>query len=264
MKKLILAILVCWVMACTLFLIVSFKPVNSQEINTSEQRLQSQIDDLSQKISAFNNAVSQLQSQINDAGTVTGSSSNEEILTKIDAITTEGMNLTTKINALQTHVTDLQDKLKASGTIIGAVPIIVNGLSIVFITNDIQIGRTESISPNVAQFALKIINTTSLSLTNVDLTGTISCSRGFSQPLASGYPQLTDGSGLCTYVYYLQNGMLYFEAFGNAKTSLTIPAGGSITLRPKISILAAENDNLQEMVFKIALQSLTYDRVAAK
>jgi len=250
-------------MACTLFLIISFKPVNSQETNTFEQRLQSQIDELSQKLSTYNNTVSQLQTQVKEPGVV-DSSTNEQILTKIDALALDAINLTTKVNALQTHITDIQDKLKASGTVIGALPVTINGLSIVFITNDIQIGRTGSASPNTAQFAVKIINTTTSTLSNIDVTGTISCSKSFAYPIATGYPQLVDGAGLCTYIFYMQNGQLYFEAFGNAKTSLTITGGGSITLRPKISILAEENDNLPEMIFKIALRSLTYDRVAAK
>jgi hypothetical protein len=271
MKKLIIGILICWVMACTLFLILSYKSASSEKASTaatlsgSEARLQSQINDLSNKISSFNEDVSKLKSQENVTGTSTVSYANQQVSSQIDVITANAKKLTIQVNSLSTQIAELQDKLKTAGTMIGAAPVTVNGLSVVFITNDIEIGMTGSSSPSIAQFAVKIMNTTSSALTNVDVTGTIRSSEYYPDDiLASGYPQLTDGAGLCTYVYFIKNGDLHFEAFGNAKTSLSIPAGGSITLRPKIAVLAVANDNLPSMTFKIALETITFDKIATK
>jgi hypothetical protein len=263
MKRLIIIILACLVMASTL-LIISLKFANSEKvsvselISASEQKMQSQINDLcgkinvlSVKISVLNDNVSQIQIQSPPK--------------EIGSLTMDTINLTTKVNSLQTQVKDLQDKLKGAETIIGAVPITLNGLSIIFITNDINIGMTGSTNPSVAQFAIKIVNTTNSALTNIDITGTIKSSQYYPDDvLASGYPQLSDGAGLCNYVYFIKNGELHFEAFSNAKTSLSIPAGSSITLRPKISMLTIANEKLPDTIFKIALDTITYDRAATK
>jgi uncharacterized protein YlxW (UPF0749 family) len=297
-KKLAIVILACLLMACSLFLIKSFTAANSGEkssaelVSASEKRLQSQIHDLSTKMSTFDNIVSQFQSQTKANGTATDSPPDQQGLSEIDVIKGDARNLatevdslqtqvadlqsslnagdaenlTTKMDSLQTQVTELQNKLKVAETAIGITPVAMNGLSIMFITNDIELGITGSSSQSAAQFAIKIINTTSSAITSVDVTGTITGSHSFFyEPLASGYPQLTDGAGLCSYVFYIEQGQtLHFEAFGNAKTSLSIPVGGSITLRPKISMSPAADQALSVMTLRIALKAITYDRAVTK
>jgi uncharacterized protein YlxW (UPF0749 family) len=271
-KILIITIAACSFIALSLFIIKSFTQVNSEGISpdeitsASEQRLQSQIDDLSTKLSVFNNILSQLQSQSKATGTQAVSPANEQqVLSKIDAFAADTQQLSFEIDSLQAQVATLQGKLEAADAAIGITPVTSNGLSITFITANIEIGMTGSSYPGTGQFAIKIANTTDSALTNVDVTGTITSSRYFSGTLASGYPQLSDGNGLCSYVFFItEDEKLNFEAFGNAKTGLSIPAGGSITLRPKISILATANENLPAMTFGLALNNISYDTVAVK
>jgi hypothetical protein len=52
--------------------------------------------------------------------------------------------------------------------------------------------------------------------------------------------------------------IITFEAYGS-KGSLSIPIGGSITIRPKISILAVSPNKLSPTTFTIALKAITYD-----
>ena len=173
--------------------------------------------------------------------------------------------LTTAVVSLQNQVTALQGSLKAAETTIGTTSVTVNGLSVVFITNSIDIGTTGSSTPSVAQFAVKVINTTGSVLTNIDVTGTISSSQYLSGAFAPGYPQLVDGAALCSYAYSNSgSGTLHFEAYANAKAGLSIPAGGSITIRPKISFLAGTNYQLPAMTLTIALNTITYDSAATQ
>jgi hypothetical protein len=291
-KQIIIVILSVAIMASSLFLIVAYKPANSEAksssetVSTSEQRLQSQINELSIKLSAANTILSQLQSQPKSTGTQTASSTGKidavaadtkTLAALVDSLQTQVSalkaadekddlnNLTAVVGSLQTQVKDLQNKLKGAETTIGSTPVTVNGLNIIFITDEIKIGITDSTSPNAAQFAIKVINTTNSALNSVDITGTITTSQNFSESFASGYPQLIDGAGLCSYVYFIkQSNIMHFEAFGNAKTSLSIPVGSSITLRPKISLLAMADGQLPPATINIALDTITYDKVTAK
>ena len=212
-------------------------------------------------MSAFNNIVSQLQSQIKALETPTTSPSNPQASSEIDAMTASIKKLNTAVGSLQTQVTALQDSLKAAETTIGATSVSINGLSVIFITNIIDIGMTGSSTPGVAQFAIKIINTTNSTLSNIDITGAITSSYYLSGTMASGYPQLTDGAGLCSYAYSCGGtNAINFEAYSSTKTSLSIPAGGSVTIRPKISVLAVTNNQLPAMTLTLALNTITYDK----
>jgi hypothetical protein len=259
----------CSLIALALFLVKSFIHANSEEtspaeiVTASEKRLQLQINDLSSKISAINNTVTQLQSQPTVTGIPTASPANQQqISNNIDAITADTQQLSSKIDSLQAQVATLQDKLTTADTAIGITPIILNGLSITFITNNIELEMTGAAIPSAGQFAIKIANTTSTAFTNVDITGTITSSQNLTDDLAPGYPQLADGAGLCSYVFFMtQYKIMNFEAFGVGKTALSIPAGGSIILRPKISLLAAVNEHLPAISFSLALKNITYDIV---
>ncbi len=275
MKKriiyIIIVITVAIIIVCSFLVFKSCNPAKSDDTSTtktasiSEQQLQSQIYDLSNKVSAFNNIMSQFQSQIKTIETPTTSPANPQASSDISAITASIKKLNTAVGSLQTQITALQDSLKAAETTIGTTSVSINGLSVIFITNIVDIGMIGSSTPGVAQFAIKIINTTNSTLSNIDVTGTISSSYYLSGTMASGYPQLTDGAGLCSYAFS-QSGTntLNFEAYSNTKTSLSIPAGGSITLRPKISVQAMANNQLPAMTLTLALNKITYDIVATK
>jgi hypothetical protein len=69
---------------------------------------------------------------------------------------------------------------------------------------------------------------------------------------------------LCSYVYYVTQGrVINFEAFGNGKTSLSIPAKSSVTIRPKITLLAGAGQHFPAATFSIALNTITYDTVVS-
>jgi uncharacterized protein YlxW (UPF0749 family) len=262
-------IVVCSLIAFSLFFIRFFVHTSSEressteKVTAYEQGLQSQITDISNQISGLNRVVSQLQTQIKAMSTQTGSQQDQQVLSKIDTMTLETEQLTNEINLLQSQMATMQDKLKAADTTIGITPIIMNGLSVIFITDSIELGMIGSSNPIAGQFAIKIANTTDSAFSNVDITGTITSSQHFSIALASGYPQLVDGSGTCSYVFYVtQDKIMNFEAFGNGKTSLSIPPGGSITIRPKITLLAATNGHFPAASFCIALKTITYDKAA--
>jgi Skp family chaperone for outer membrane proteins len=265
---------------CSILLFASCALARSISTSTAEvasasgQQLQVQIDDLTNMISAYNNVISQLQSQIKTLQTAaesetktssTTSPTNQQISNEIDTLKTSISKLTPVVTYLQSQVAALQASLQAAETTIGTSFITVNGLSVVFITNDVDIGVTGPTTPSVAQFAVKIINTTSSAVTNIDVTGTITSSRSFSGTVAAGYPQLVDGAGLCSYAcFHGGSNVLHFEAYSGGKTTLTIPAGGSITIRPKLSILATANNQLPPIAFVLALKTITYDVVPKK
>ena len=269
MKTLVIVIVACSLMALSLFLVKAFvknksQSAATQQVNTTEQALQSQINTLSGQISSLNSAVSQLQSQAKIVSTETGSQSNQQVSSKIDTMSIETAQLINKVNSLEAQMATMQDQLRTSGTSIGIMPVNINGLSVSFITDNFNLGMTGSANASTGQFAIKIANATSSVFTNVDITGTITSSVSLSEALAPGYPQLVDGAALCSYVYYMtQDRILNFEAFGG-KTSLSIPAKGSVTIRPKITLLAGAGQHFPATAFNIALNTITYDTVAAK
>lgn len=272
MKRTLIIVIVAFsIMALSLFMVKTFVKNKSQgtathQVNTTEQALQSQINTMSGQISSLNNVIAQLQTQTKTMSTQTGSQLNPQVSSRIDTMSVETEQLTTKVHALEAKVATMQDQLKAAGTSIGIVPIMMNGLSVTLITDEFNLAMTGSSTPNAGQFAIKIANTTTNSVfTNLDITGTVTSSEGSLGALAAGYPQLVDAAGLCSYAYYLtQDKIMNFEAFGNGKASLSIPANGSVTLRPKIALLAAANQRFPATTFNIALSTITYDTVASK
>jgi hypothetical protein len=262
----IIVIAVCSLIALSLLLVRSFVLPNIAKERatkielTSEQKLQSQINDLSGQLSSVNGFLSQLQSQIKSVSSQTDPQPYLVSVSKIDTMATQNELLTSKIDSIQAQMATMQGKLDAASTSIGISPVNINGLSVTFITENITLGMTNSSSINPGQFAIKIANTTNSAFSNVDVTGIITSSQYFGSTLATGYPQLVDGSGLCSYAFYMtQNSIINFEAFGTGKTSLTIPAGGSITIRPKISLLAAPKENFPATILNISLKTITYD-----
>ncbi len=270
MKTLVIVIVACSVMALSLFLVKTFVRTGAQgaaveQGTVTEQALQAQINTLSSQISGLNRVISQHQAQTKTMPIQAGSQTNQEVSSRIDTMSIETAQLTDKVHSLEAQLATMQDQLKTTSTSIGIVPVNINGLSVSFITKDFNLPMTGPANPTTGQFAIKIANATTSVFTNVDITGTITSSSGLSDSLASGYPQLVDGSALCSYVFYTtQDRVLNFEAFGSGKTSLSIPAKSSITIRPKITLLAGTGQHFPATTFNIALNSITYDVVASK
>ena len=82
--------------------------------------------------------------------------------------------------------------------------------------------------------------------------------------MANGYHQVIDGSKVCTIAYSFTGGSkILFEAYGSGKT-LSIPVGSSITIRPKVSILAMEHYTLPANTFYVGVNAITYDSGVSK
>jgi hypothetical protein len=270
MKKLIIIIIVCSLLAgasCK-----SANKVTAPATTISVQQLQSQINVLSGQVNAFNTAVSQLQSQINTTTTSTTSPEEQQTSREVSTLSDTVKNLNNTVTTLQKQINSnesgllqqvdaLQNSLQAAATSIGIMPLTLNGLSLSYITNNITLGTTGATLPGAAQFAVKITNTTTNAITNLDVNGYITSSYSFSQNVASGYPQLIDANGLCTYNFFTGgSATLYFEAYGG-KSTISIPAGGTVTLRPKVTVLAQTGTLLPNALFSVTLTAITFDIV---
>ena len=163
------------------------------------------------------------------------------------------------MSALEDQMQTLQDNLAGNATNIGITSQTVNGLNVLFITNNIDIGAT-GMTANSAQFALKITNNTCGVISNLDVTGLITTAVPFGGILATGYPQVIDGGGTAIVTSaYAGDKIVTFEAYTSGKTT-TIPAGASITIRPKISIAASANNRVAPTTFTLSINAITYDR----
>jgi hypothetical protein len=184
---------------------------------------------------------------------------NQQISDYIDFLTANVTNMATEISALQDQIVTMQSSMASNATNIGTSSISVNGLNVLFITNNIDVGATGGSTSGSAQFAIKITNNTPVTISNMDITGQILSSSVIAGLMANNFPQITDASGLCSIAYSnTATDTISFEAYGS-KGSLTIPAGGSITLRPKISVLALANGRIPPTTFTISLKAVTYD-----
>ena len=227
MKKYVVVILICLLLAFTSC--KTADTTNTTTMSPSEKQLQSQIDDLTSKVFAFNTAISQLRAQLNSTATnTTAAQSNQDAIDALnatvtdlnDSINTLQKNIKTTQTNLQAQMKILANSLQAASTSIGITPVTLNGLSISFITGNITTETTGSTIPNAAQFAIKIVNTNSSDISNVDVTGTITCSNYNFLTIASNYPQLIDGTTLCSYAFSIGgSGIVNFEAYGASKTS---------------------------------------------
>lgn len=271
MKKLFTIIGVCFLLVCTSCKFAG--NTTTPATTTSEQQLQSEINNLSIQVNAFNTAVTQLQSQINATTTTTTTTTTTEdpqVVASINSLTDTIKNLSTTISTMQKQINSnesgllqqveaLQNSLQAAATSIGDLPITLNGLSVSYITNNITLGITGATLPGTAQFAVKITNTTANAIANLDVTGYITSSMPFAQSIAATYPQVVDATGLCTYNIYIGGtSTVYFEAYGG-KTGISIPAGGTVTLRPKISLLASNGSQILATTLSVSLNAITFD-----
>jgi len=71
---------------------------------------------------------------------------------------------------------------------------------------------------------------------------------------------VTDGGGTATITSaYAGDKIVTFEAYSNSKTT-TIPIGGTVTIRPKITILASTNNRIPATTFILSVNAITYDK----
>lgn len=248
----------------------------ADSVYAATEDLQIQVNNLNSMLVAYSNSITQLESQINKQKTSTASATKningdiddllenlEALVTEIDGIQNQVAVLektTNEIASLQTQIDELHNDLRASMTTIGIIPVFMDDLSVIYITDRVNIMATGAETPGVIQFAIKIINNTDKVLTNIDVTGTITSSQSFAGILATGYPLMVDGAGLCSYAFSVSGSKtIHFEAYASTKTGLSIPIGGSITLRPKVTFLTMEDYSLPSMSVALSLNSISYD-----
>jgi hypothetical protein len=272
-KKIIVILLACAftafaLTAGSLLLIRTFSDAKSAEPSpeatfaVSEKQMQTQIADISKKMNTLNNLVSQLQSQVKTSTVPASPAPVQPPSTELAVVSANLNKLSSSVASLQTQVKTLEDNYKANSTIIGTSAVVVNGLSITFVSNNIYVPSTGTTPPGIAQFAIKIGNLSGSAISNLDIIGIISSTQSFTNMVATGYPQLVDASGLCNYVFYISpNNTLNFEAYG-AKSSLSIPVNGSIILRPKFTVVASAGNRLPASVYTVALNTITFDKAA--
>ena len=285
MKKITIAILIAVLLVFTSCNKMKLPMTAAPTTTPSIQQLKAQIDDISLHISAQYSLLSRLQAQlkanseiitrpvittmtavttttpviITTTPTPTGPS-NAEIAGEIDFLKTNIHNLGDKMSALEDQMQTLQDNLAGNATNIGITSQTVNGLNVLFITNNIDVGSTGPTTATSAQFALKITNNTSSIISNLDVTGLITTTVPFVSTVAAAYPQVTDGGGTATITSaYAGDKIVTYEAYSNSKTT-TIPIGGTVTIRPKITILASANNRIPATTFILSVNAITYDK----
>ena len=291
LKKIIFGIVVCSLVGICVLFTFQFLPVLASKTTatTTEQELGSQITVLGGQVSNLRNIISELQSKITVETAISSTpasttdvenvsdnvnmlmlslgklASQAETLEKEIQVLHDSQQVNnTQVGILQQDVRTLQENLKANATNIGTSSMLINGLDITFITNYIDTGMAGFSTATTAQFAIKISNNTSSVVSNLDVTGTITSLQSLSVNMAPGYPQVTDAAGISSIAYsYAGGNTIFFESYGGSKT-LSIPVGDSITIRPKVSILATKDNKIPATTFYIALNAITYDVGATK
>jgi hypothetical protein len=175
------------------------------------------------------------------------------------------------VSQLQSSINDVEAKVEAAklaqeanSVVIGANSINVNGLQVTFLTNSVYVaGATDTIA-RYAQMSVRISNTNTYSINNIDIVGSITFSV-IPYNVASPCPTLTDSGGQLNYVGTYNGSNIYnFEcySYSTAGTALSLPAGGSITLRPRIGLLAIADNVIPPLTTTLSISTIVYDKGA--
>lgn len=228
-------------------------------LSTQLTTLQTQVNTLAMQlkdVAANKSAVATLQTQVTTISKDVQKLQGGDTSTKLK-------ELTDSITALKTTVESLQ-RAQSASTSIGTVPVNINGLSVAFITPSAYTGGFLGTTPGSLQLAIKISNDTGSTLSNVDITGALIFSQTLYN-LASDYPKLGDGISSIIYNYsYNGTNVVTFEAFnmvyGKTVINLAIPKQGSLTLRPKISLLPQAGYSIPATTVTVSIGSISYDK----
>ena len=234
-----------------------------QQLTNTVGELQVQVASITNQIANLNplgSTVATLQSQLSSIG-----SRLNDLQSTVENLPQTNTNLTPiteSITALQEQVKTLLANQSAN-TVIGTTPVIVNGLSVVFITNNVYLESSNAITAKTVQLSVKITNANSFAVKNVDITGVISFSPVLTGT-AAGYPILVDASGTTNYTYYYGSGLsivfeCYNQTINKVVSTISIPANTSITLRPRITVLGSTTATPASSVV-ISLTTIAYDK----
>lgn len=284
MKKLIIALVVCLLLISTSCKFgKATTPVNTKKPPTTDE-LQTQIWDLSAQIGAYTVIINGLGTKGDGLATpapeITTTTPAIPAADGTDAVDIDAMSanvdkLTTQVRILQENVMQLQQNMKTNATNIGTTSMKINGLDVTLLTNGIEVGtigvtpsdstgagsgKSTATTPGSAQFAIKITNLSKNAISNLDITGTITSMDNITLNSAVGYPQVTEAGGVAAIAFSnTGENIITFEAYGSAKGNLTIPAGGSVTIRPRLTYVAAATKVIPATSFILAINAITYD-----
>jgi hypothetical protein len=170
-------------------------------------------------------------------------------------------NINEEIGQLQAQVKQLQSP---QTVVLGTSPVSIGGLGVSFIVPSQLVSVPQgATSPSYAQLSVKISNSNSYSLVNVDIVGSITFSTGL-YGLAPNYPTLSDSvAGGVNYLASFNGAnVINFEVynFGPNGAALSIPANASVTLRPRVGLLASTGAFFNSVNAVIAITGITYDK----
>jgi len=162
-----------------------------------------------------------------------------------------------QFNDLSSRVQILEAANAAKATTIGATPTTINGLAVTILIGSAYLAAAPGSTASQAQLAVKIVNTNTYSLSNLDIFGTISL-LPYPTQFGLGYPQLQDEALVVNYVAinYNAKGAVTFEAGSTPnKTPITLAAGQSLTLRPVLQVAFSP-----AATATLSITEITYDK----
>lgn len=211
-----------------------------------------------QQVTTLTKQVSDLQSQFQKL------SADKAALQKQNQDTQTELELTkARISITEADIRELRRHVSASSVIIGVQPTVVNNLSVFFLLNNQSVTSPGSATkPSYVQLAIKLVNNNDYDLLNVDIIGTITLTfgTGSSTTMAVGYPTLIDEAKAFIYSSnYSESNILSFETYSTGKEAINIPAGKSITLRPRVGVLQVGAGSAMTLSAKVSISAITYD-----
>jgi hypothetical protein len=174
-----------------------------------------------------------------------------------------------QITSINAEIAGLQAEQKtilqgetANNTTIGPNPVTINGLSFAFLYSSVFLPVATASTPASAEFAVKIENTNSYSVNNLVLAGVFSFST-YPSAVANNYPQLTDDAGAVVYNEVEYNGAsgttFTVRSTTSGSTPITLAAGSSIILYPKLTMLAAATYTTPATTVTLKITGVVYD-----
>jgi len=240
-------------------------------IGADLQNIKATSNDISAQLNSLRSQITQLQNnpQTGTSSQVTSQlssiSAQVDALKKlIDSYSTGNAEEVKKIADLTNKVTTLTAQLDSfkqtigASTSIGVNPTTINGLTVTILAKDYTIPSIVAGTLYSPQMTVKIANSTGKKITNLDILGAISFSQ-YTYGFSAGYPTLVDSASIVPYVYgYDGAGTMKFEVYQNASgKAISLDAGASITLRPKVGMMLPYSIGSETVTLTIT--AISYD-----
>jgi hypothetical protein len=222
--------------------------------------LTAKINAISQNPNTDRDTIAKLQTQVSNLA-----NNYNNMLTKLDKHIKEmdSSSIITQLSNLQEAVNRLE-KTQSSSVSIGKKSVTLDGLSITYIIKSLHF---ETIGPSALStgiFAVKVANTGSTTINNVDIVGKVEFSDELDD-IVPGLPTIACPGGIVNYNgNYDGEDTLTFEAYNwvnnRAVTNISIASGSSYTFRPRIALQAKPDESMRDITSTISLISIHYDR----